>query len=290
MLGVSLAVSLLAAAVYAALAGRSPGDPSPWDALRGDPWRALSLVAFPACSTLLTALAFLHLTRRFGRVPAADMLALITAANLLNYLPLRPGLLGRVWFHSAVHGIAVRHSARIVGESVALAALGFALAAVALVPGLPAHAPYTMPLSLAAACLALAPVARSRPSLAPAAPYLVPLGIKLIDTALWAGRYWVCFGLLGVPLSPASALALALVAQSASLVPIAGNGLGLREWAVALFASFLPEIPLNVTLTADLANRAAELVFAVPTGLIASAYLARRLRPHGRGTTPSALG
>jgi hypothetical protein len=103
---------------------------------------------------------------------------------------------------------------------------------------------------------------------------------------IWVLRYWVVFRLVGSSLSIPQSAAIAAVCQLTLNVPLVGNGLGLREWAVGLTASRLPpglfdargRIDMSVGLAADLANRIAELVIAVPAGLLCAAWLARRQR------------
>jgi hypothetical protein len=57
------------------------------------------------------------------------------------------------------------------------------------------------------------------------------------------------------------------------LVPIVGNGLGLREWAVGLAAPLLTPYVLGLGLAADLVNRATELVVILVLGLGGMAWL-----------------
>ena len=53
---------------------------------------------------LLTGWQFQLLLARH-RLPTLEMMALISGSALLNFLPLKVGLLGRVTYHQAVHGI-----------------------------------------------------------------------------------------------------------------------------------------------------------------------------------------
>ena len=82
--------------------------------------------------------------------------------------------------------------------------------------------------------------------------------------------------------------ALVRMAQPFSMsVPLVGNGLGLREWAVALMRSSLPAwygagAASAAGLTADLLNRTAELGVAIPVGLVCAAFVTRRIRAAGR--------
>jgi hypothetical protein len=101
--------------------------------------------------------------------------------------------------------------------------------------------------------------------------------------AVWMLRYALVFGLIGRPLGPTSAAAIALGGQAAMVLPIQ---IGLREWVVGLTSTLLPEshtvagaaaaASLSPGLLADLINRAAELAVSVPLGLAAAAVLYRR--------------
>src|SRR5690606_6920191 len=159
-----------------------------------------------------------------------EMHALIASAWLLNYLPLRPGLVGRIGYHRAVNGIPVKHSVRVLAESVVLGGLAIAvLLAVALAARGLAPLPALL-LAAAPAALALAaalPLARAGPL---AWRFAAAWGLKYADMLAWAARYAVVFALLGAPIDAPSAVLIAAVSQLALLVPFTGNGLGLREW------------------------------------------------------------
>jgi hypothetical protein len=286
--GFLLAALLLAAAVVI-LIRSADAVPAAFAAARNaDPLLWVFLLALPALNCLLSAESFLVLTRRTHAVPRRDMLALIASAWLLNFLPLRPGLVGRIAFHTIVHKIPVRDSARVVLESVAVSAAALALlaAAVLLFPvwsTLPLLVLLTLAPGLYLAHLFALTDAASSPR---ARVYLAAVALRLLDTAVWSIRYLLVFRLVGHPIDPAQAFAIAVVAQVAMLIPLAGNGLGLREWAVGLLAASLPAwfadttSPMSTALAADLLNRAAEIVIALPVGLLGSAYAARRLARH----------
>jgi hypothetical protein len=109
---------------------------------------------------------------------------------------------------------------------------------------------------------------------------------RYADMLIWVARYWVVFRLVGAPVSIAAATAIAAVCQITLNIPIVGNGMGLREWAVGLTASHLPrglfgasgQMQMSSGLAADLVNRVAELAVALPMGLLCAAYLACRNR------------
>jgi len=280
--GAAAGVALLAGAVAWALT--TQGDAvaqslthaghAPW-------WLVTVLIALPIINWLTVSLSFSVLTARFGRVGTAEMSALIGAAWLLNYLPLRPGMIGRVAYHKKVNGIRVRDAARVMGENMAMTGIAsvclfaIALATVPL-PGegwraLAAIAPLPVLAGVAAASRGLTRV------------YAVALAMRWVDMLGWVGRYAAVFALVGEPIGFGGALAIAAVSHVALLVPLSGNGVGLREWLVGLTAGALPAAAgasfeasgAAVGIAADLVNRAAELVVAVPIGLVSAGWVAR---------------
>jgi hypothetical protein len=265
---------------------------------------ALALL-LPLANLALTAWSFHALTRRFARVGFGEMFALICGAFLLNFLPMRPGLFGRVAYHARVHSMRVRDAARVVVESVACGAVAMGIALGGFALG-------TVHAGLAAGWLVVAlgavgvvavrggagtrtettgeeagVISRVRSGWGAGwawRPYALATLLKVADIAVWAARYVVAFALLGVRVEPREGVALAVVANAASLVPLAGNGLGLREWAVAVCAAALPRgasapgLVLESGLSADVVTRGAEVVVAVVVGVPALVWVARRLR------------
>jgi len=260
---------------------------SGWEAARAAPWtiKAAALL-LPVANWILTSLVFLTLTRAHGRVGAVEMGALIGAAGLYNYMPLRPGLIGRVAYHRAINDIPVMSSVRVLATTIALSGAGVMLLIVSSLGAarLGTHAQQAA--VIAAPILitgVLAWYARSRGletwRLGAA------LVLRYVDLLVWTARYTVVFALIGRPLDGAQAAAIAAVSQVASVIPLAGNGLGLREWAVAWCAASLPAWytagpaapSTGVGLSADLLHRAAELPAAFAIGLLSTAWLSRRL-------------
>ena len=296
IIGFSVGIALLAAAVWA-VAGQG-------DALRhaaaaarnAAPWMVALALALPVVNVLLMAAVFQALMKPHGRVAPAEMTALIGASWLLNFLPLRPGLLGRVAYHKAVNNIPVSGSLRAVVANIGASVLSLTLAA-----GIVYDASHADPSQVQARFFGVSIVApallaglsftlrfvRSR-----LAPFVLASTIRFTDLLVWALRYWLIFRIVGSPIDPPAALAVAVVSQAASLVPLVGNGLGLREWAVGLTVASLPRVfasgtATGVGLTADLVNRAAEVLTAIPVGLLSIAYLHRLSR---RPSSPAQAG
>lgn len=115
-------------------------------------------------------------------------------------------------------------------------------------------------------------------------PWAAALLIRLAEVLVWAVRYYAAFRLLGVTVDPEAALAFACISIVATLVPFVSNGLGIREWAIGLAAPLLSDQTMEIGLTAELVNRAVEIVVIVAAGSIATPLLARHRMPTRAGS------
>jgi hypothetical protein len=222
----------------------------------------------------LTAVMFRLLLSRFGRIGSGEMQAVIASATLINYLPLRPGFIGRVAYHKAMNGIAVRESIKTIVQAAILSALA-ALYLTAIVLICREHA--ISPWYFAAAPLPLLGVLGA---LSPSAARLLAWAgaVRLLDVLVTALRYHAAFALIGSPIDWDSAMAFACISVLATMVPLVSNGLGLREWAIGMFVPVVASYQMELGLTADLLNRAAELVMVTAAGVPATLWLAKRVR------------
>lgn len=306
--GFAVGAALLLAALWA-LRGQPAAIRHAWSSLRGaDPALWALVLGLPLLNCVLSAEAFLPLTRRFTppgvKIPRAEMLALVAAAWLLNFLPLRPGLVGRIAFHRTRHGVRVRDSARVLVEVIACAAAALALLSLAVLARPLAGVTPLAALLILAPCLLLSTTfSRGAEGSPTARAFLAVFAVKLIDSFVWSLRYLLAFQLAGRPVGFDEAVALAIVAQAASLIPLAGNGLGLREWAVGLLTAALPAWygasdpgahaadGLALGLSAEVVNRLAEIAVAIPAGLLGAFWvsrLARRPSPLPEPPNPAA--
>ncbi len=298
-----LGLALLAGAIL--IAARQGGDArAALDDLRTSGglrhrwWMLAGLALLPlgnfACSTALLLL----LTRPHaapGQSPrATEMAALVGGAWLLNYAPLAPGLIGRAAYHARVHGIPVTTTARIIVQTIGVSVVSLALAAGAtlLLAWLQAGAEQiVLVLLVVAMLLATIPLSMLRSAgsrLGARWLFGSVVAVRLLDIGVWAARYGMAFGILGITLSPAECLGFAVVSQVAVLVPLLGNGLGLREWAIGVGAGAVPAtadatrgLVSPIGLLADLINRGAEVLVAIPVGVVSLAWLAHRSRQGG---------
>lgn len=255
-----------------------------FERLRGAPaWAVVFLLVSPLLNWLLVSACLWMLLRRHGRVGLGEMNALVGSAWLLNHLPMRPGLIGRVGYHKIVNGIRVRDAVESTLWSLGLAgvsgAMGLSLAF--LVPDGSGVAAMGLVLAGPVVVLGLAAtgaraVGRGSSGMVRAAWMLGALAVRYADMAVWAARYAVVFWVMGAELTPVQIVMVTAVSQFAQLVPIAGGGMGLREWLVGLTAGSLAQA-FDAALAGDLVNRAAETLLVVPVGLICGAVVARRL-------------
>lgn len=296
---------LLAAAVYAVVRD-GPALEQALVAARSAPlWMLVLVIVSPIANIAVISLSFSVLTGRYGRVGLREMTALITGAWLLNMLPLRAGMLGRVAYHKVVNGIAVRDAMKVLVQSLACAAiaigllLGTVLACARIgVSGVWVPVSTLAPLSVLGIATHFASRAESRsrpanqhtstsPAPRPRELWRWPAAVALryADLLIWVARYVLAFAVLGVPLGLVRSTVVALASEVAMLAPVQ---LGVREWVVGMTASLLavpegePAVRLSQGVMTDLVNRGAELACAVPLGLCSVWWLYAHLRRLGQ--------
>jgi uncharacterized membrane protein YbhN (UPF0104 family) len=243
------------------------------EALRDPPPEAVALVlASILVGALLTSLLFHILMRRFARIPFWEMAAIIAASTVANYLPLKPGFVGRVAYHRVRHGIRATHTLRTILEAIALSgtvASLFLLALVALrtlarqgvtLGGHPIEGEWAL---LAPTVLGLGVFVPRLRTLAQA------LLVRQGELALWTLRYWAVFQLVGAPVELETAIVLGSVSVIATLIPGISNGLGVREIVIGFLAPWISQdsVSTSEAVVAELVHRAAELTVMVPLGL-----------------------
>lgn len=287
----SMGLALLAAAVVAVWK-QSDAIVQAWRALEAQRWAIVPLIALPVVCLALAALSFLVLTRRFGRVGVGEMFALLGAAWLLNYLPLKPGVAGRVAYHAAVNKISVQQCLVVVlqtiGVGLACFAIQFALALALAVLAPASGEVFRVGVLVAPAALAAAVWVwlRGSPRSPHAWRYAASFVFRYLDSLVWGLRYALVLHLAGGTPSVAGCAAIASVSQSSALIPIGGNAIGLREWAVGFTTDALGEgflrggMSLSQGLAAELLNRAGEVTASIPVGLACAWWVAKRLKAH----------
>ncbi len=281
VIGAVVGFGLLVAAVWAVGSQRAVLTEALGSLRHAPAGLVVGALLLPLVSWLTTSATFCLLSQRYARVPAGDMVMLIGAAWLLNYLPFRPGMVGRVAFHRKYHSMPIADSVRVMISAMVLSGISLAmLLGVAVAVSQVEHMGFRL------ACLA-GPTAGVGLVAAGARAAgwswwreIAALCVRSVDMLAWVGRYAIVFALVGQQPAIEHVVVVAAVCQVAMVVPITGNGLGLREWAVgltlaAVATAGMREQAAAIGLAADLVNRAAELVLVVPVGLGCSWVLAR---------------
>jgi hypothetical protein len=289
--GFGIGLLLLGACIYALARDPESLRCAAASLTRAPAWAYVLLLVLPALNWLLTSeLSYTLMLPREGETYVAptrpEMIELIGAAWLANYIPVRPGLFGRIAYHRAVNKIPL---ARTVHALILTIACGLMAVVTLLITArlIPAGTPdgvtavaVVMPGALLAVLARLAAKVRVSWS-----HILDACGLRYADMLVWTGRYALVFYLVGQPLDLRSAVALAAVSQAAMLVPFVGNGLGVREAAIAVLGAALPAwyssgepLDRSLAIAAEVVNRAGEVLAACIIGSSCGVRLARRLR------------
>ena len=251
-----------------------------------------SLVSVAANGTM-----FWLLIRPVRPLPFADVHLVNFVVNLLNYAPVRLGMVTRLAHHRRVDGMSYLHLLAWYGAVAILmfTALGAMLAATLLRPQVDAVWALLLLAMLAAPTILLVRLSnhqqlpgRIRPAteLTRHGPTMaLCMGLRLVDTAAYAGRLYAAFAIAGIDLSARDTVYLALVSMVTSLLP-AGT-LGFREAGVALAAPYFvtPELAGATaaqieawSALAALIDRSAEALIFVPTGVVGLVWMWRKWR------------
>lgn len=289
--GYILGAALLIACIVVAV---QQGD---WAALgEAPPHIITALLGLVAANVVLSGLVFSFITRPFEppgrRVGLVEMQALIAASTLLNYLPLRPGLIGRAAYLKRGHGITYRASGGVLVVVLVISAIAYAVGLATALWTAPTDGRSTLVRvfftvaipAAAAAAVAIVHRASQRRTIPGvvenAATAMLPRAGEMVLTAL---RLSLVFGVIGQAIEMREAVILATCGMFITLVGLTPNGLGLREWlygAIAASGFFSGDVEggLQLGLTAALVDRAAEAAVVVPAGLMSMVYLKRRAR------------
>jgi len=242
-------------------------------------WAGIVVVFGPIVNWLFVGLCLHALMRRHGEVGRREMLALVGSAWLLNHLPMRPGLVGRIGYHAKINQIRVRDS---IGASIwSMVLAGFANAiAIGVVLLIPSDTPLIQLIGYLAIPLGVfALVSFGAFQVSEKQGFLV-LGLlfRNADLLVWMIRYAAAFTLLGFEITPMQIVVITAVSQVAQVIPITGGGLGLREWGVGIaagMASKTTSVTMRSAIAADVINRVAETIIVIPLGIICTGIVAR---------------
>ncbi len=230
-------------------------------------WHVIVLLAAVMLNLLLTSTLWWAITLSFDARPPVGfkkMFSLLCASGLLNYLPLRPGLIGRTAYLKMKHKLPIKQSIRIILTMIGLSALvlGGAWAVIQLAPPdlqKPVAAISTL-VGLIAIPLAARGILRRKLKHAWA---WVPL--RMADLAVTTLRMWVAFRVVGYDITISESIVVASGGMVVALSGITPNGLGLREWTIG----GLSTAAMPVGLAAGVVDRAIETLIIAITGLLA---------------------
>lgn len=269
-IGTVVGAALLVAAIVGVVRNEAIGA-SLQAAWHSPHWDALALLVGAVLATqVLTSATFALLMRRHARIGFGEMNALVAASTLANYVPMQAGSIGRLAYHRTVHGVPVRATLVAILQAMAATAVATCAVGAAALLGTAAGAPWWAPALVTVLWLPLAIEHAWR-------TFALVMVVRTLEVLAWAVHAWAAFRLSGWDIAPQTAIGAALVASAANLVPFIGNGLGIREWAVALAAPVLGGYERDAGLAAELTGRAVDVAVAVPLGLISFAWLVRRL-------------
>ncbi len=243
----------------------------------------LSLIMIMILSQGFVSESFRQLLNRSGianngsePIEKSEMFWLVMMSGMLNWLPMRAGLIGRTVYHSKVNGIPTTKSLRVLFESILIIV---SMAGVALLMAIMSNL-----YNVHTLYLVCAPIVMCLPFVAREATRRWSLAItyRYVDILLFATRYWLIFDLMNYDITPKTAILLAGAGSIASLLPLPTGGLGGREWIIGLVSSWVTVFPSAIALglIADLINRLVELIVVIPFGLMGQHFIQKK-QPRG---------
>ncbi len=283
VIGFVLGVALMALAVWTI-----SRDGSAWDRLGlvlSKPVQLANLGVCVALNVAIAGLVFHRLYRPVAAVSLGEMELLIASSSLLNYLPAKAGLAGRALYHKVVHGVPLGVSVRLILMSFAGTVLSCVVLG-ALVLTVRSDLAVIVTWPVLALAVWIAPRAAGAGPLKQA--FAESISLRFLDLGVWCVRYWIVFGVLEITIDPRAAALAGITAMLIGLVPFGANGLGMREWAIAWLGG-VAGWTADAGLSADLINRAVDLVVVVPVGAVCTYVATRRLSARLRGHA-SAVG
>jgi len=247
---------------------------------RPNPWSLVTLPCIMLMALGFVSESFRRLLNRgdiaregFKPIERSEMFWLIMVTGMLNWLPMRAGLIGRTVYHTKVNGIPATKSLRVLVETIVIlicvSVSAFLLAVVSNIFNI--HVLYV--LAVPVFVLLFSSLQKKHK------PLSIAILCRYFDVLLLALRYWIIFGLMDYDITPETAILLAGAGSVASLIPLPTGGLGGREWIIGLVASWVTVFPAAIALglIADLVNRLVELVVVIPFGLIGQHFIRKKL-------------
>ncbi len=314
--GGRLAVQLVGFAVGLLLVGwcvkgAIDGGEEGWRRLRdADPLLIAGLLATSVVSQLANGALFWTTIRPIRREGFWVLQGVNFTSGLLNYAPIRIGMLSRFVYHLRVDRMPILLLFAWFGTvAIAmLAVMGAALGATLLHPRLDVAWVALFAAPLAAMVLLLPTIVRipafARPLdrfIPGAVPMLTHrrwmsagLVLRALDLAMWVARVAIAARILGLELGTGDLLIIAVAALVVAMNPL--GRIGFREAAVSILAGYLAEPTGGDSLDATFKQLAildsvGEAAAVIPCGLVAAAWWFARVRGAGsRDPGPDAAG
>jgi len=242
-------------------------------------WAKIVVLIGPLANWLFVGLCLHTLLRRHGLIGRREMLALVGSAWLLNHLPMRPGLVGRIGYHAKVNHIRVRDSIEASVWSMIHAGIanGVAVGLMLIVPRDLALSTHILIL-LVPLVIFLAVALLASMHSANLGRLAMGLVYRNADLLIWMLRYGAAFVMLGIEIRPIQIALITAVSQVAQIIPFTGGGFGFREWGVGIagkMTSTSASLTMRTAIMADVINRIAETIIVIPLGLFCTALVAR---------------
>jgi len=293
-LGFAVAIALLGGSIFYAV---RDGNFQPL--AEADPlWVAALLVVTLISAVGVNGVLFWLVHSPFADVDRPlhlrEMLLIIAASALLNYTPVKAGLIGRAAYVKHRHGIGYAATVLIhlmIAGALAASMLGM-LGATLARPEIDGGWWLAIAVSVPGfALIGAVMVQRALPRrVADAEPGLDPAALRhsfgwsVGHLSIWivighglllitAVRWWLVCRIMNQPVPVDDALLMSVTHSISSILP--ANGLGMREWLIgALFGGDVPADFVAISLI----DRAAEALAVIPSGLAGLWWLHRQLR------------
>jgi len=258
-----------------------------------EPRLVLGLAGFTLASLLANAVIFWVVIQPVKHVRLRDMTWLIFVTGLLNYAPIRVGLVARVVYHLRVDrlkaleiaawfaaigvtlliALAALFSATIVRPEADWLWLTFVLAQISIM-AVVLRVLMRHPL-WATHGRGIDRMLRSHTVLWGA------IGLRLIDVAALTGRMWCAAAIMGLAFTPSQIVILSIASLSFSLIPL--GRIGYREAGVAFVAGLLAAGEVTAAsldaqmIQLALIESAGEAIVFIPLGLAALPWYWKRM-------------
>lgn len=284
VLGYGLGLALIILAVYEGVT-----EVAPEKIINATRLELVGIAVAVLANLVLTGVFYWGITTGFDANPPLGlgrMTGLISISSLLNYLPLRPGLVSRVMFLKVHHGVPIRQSlvisffvvilSAIISASVVL--LGLCGAVYSGTRGISGQVivPILGLIIVTCVCSLMPLVARRMAPQSMQLAWLLPV-VKTLDILAGGMRFWLALRVVGLPLTYSQSLVAAAGGMLVSLIGLTPNGLGIREWTVTGVLVAMTAVDSGYVAMAAVIERGIEVMVMVPCGLISFTVLRKDL-------------